>query len=212
MRRGAPVLFAAAAVMMGAQGVLACDVYQNTTFHTIPTNGWTIGAGVQIDHVSGSNAFTASGDESFKLGEKAVIRPTAGLCHYSGNNQALFGAGVGVNLWNSNDGKLMLNGQSGLTYSSKSGTSMLNVPIVGALRIAGSNPNMGFFAGGGLDWSHSSTKVGSTTFSGSSTDPIVFGGVNLGSGDMNFTAGLGFWLGSTTETLINAGISIPMTE
>jgi hypothetical protein len=211
MKRGAPVLFAAAAMLMGAQGVLACDMFEHATFHTIPTDGWAVGAGMEIN-TQGTTTTAFTGDVSFKLGEKAVLRPAAGICHSSGSNEAIFGGGVGVNLWNSSDGKLMVNGQSGASYLSSSGSHFLDIPITAAAKYMSSS-KLSVFGGAGVEHHRASSKVGTTTFTSSDTPLVLFGGVMLGVGTMNLTGGIDFVNESGGgETSFVAAIGIPMSE
>jgi hypothetical protein len=207
MRRTAPVLFAAAAVLLGAQSALACELYTDHVFMSMPTDGWALGVGGELDHVKGSNGFEVGADVSIKLGSKAVIRPGVGLCRFAGSSKPVFGGGVGLNLWNSTDGKIMLNGQSGLSFSRKSGVTDIHVPVLGVLHYA-SSETLGLFGGAGIEYERSSTSLGS----GSDTNPLLSGGFIAGLGSMDFIGAVAFTLGSVTETSVSAGLSFPMSE
>lgn len=197
MRMKIPLL-AGAVSLAYAVPAGACTIYQNATYLAIPAS-ITWGAGVS-SVFSDPTATAVTGDVAMRLGERAVVRPFVGVCSY-GDTDPVFGGAFGLQVTQS--ASMMLNLQSGISYSSFDGGSEMSVPIGAAASFAGSGP-MGFYAGGSLVWTSIDVDgVGSD----SDTNPMLFGGVSSRSGSLGWTLGGQLLLGDDTEFGVVAGLS-----
>ncbi len=211
MKWKAVVLLAGATSIMGSTSALACDLYFNSVFLSQPAGRLAIGAGAQIQTGSPSTTIF-SGDVSIKLGPKAVLRPGLGLCHQGGgvgfqsSNTLTFGSGLGVRLWNSSNGGVAINGQTGFAYASSDGASSLTFPIGAAAEFKASDQAF-VFVGAALQFSRFSYTGGSQTES----DPVLYGGVTVKLKRADLTAGLSLRNGDPdAATAINVGIRVPV--
>ena len=200
MRMRTPLLAGALCLAYSVPAHAACMFYSTATYLDIPAGGvtWGLGAALVFSDPSGT-AF--SGDASMRLGDKAVVRPGIGLCSRGGESDPFFGADVGFRLTQSPT--MNFNLQSGITYQSLEGGSVMSIPIGAAASFAGSG-TMGFYAGGSLVWQQFEFDGGGST---SDTNPMLFGGIGSRSGSMGWKLGGQLLLGDDTEFGVVAGIS-----
>ena len=147
MRMRTTLLAGALCLAYSVPAHAACMFYSTATYLDIPAGGvtWGLGAAFMFD----PSVTAVSGDASMRLGDKAVVRPGIGLCSGGGESDPFFGADIGFRL--SQTPTMSFNLQSGISYQSFDGGSLMNIPIGAAASFAGSG-TMGFYAGGSLVW------------------------------------------------------------
>jgi hypothetical protein len=203
MRMKMPLL-AGVLSLVSAAPAYACTFYFNSAYMPIPARP-SFGVGV-LAEFSDPAGFAVSGDVGMKLGEKMVVRPGIGLCSFEDGfgerqNDPFFGAGFALNLTQSET--MSFNLQSGVSYYSFDGGSLMTVPIGAAASFRGAG-SMGFYAGASLWWQ----QVDFDDFgSDSETDPVLFGGLMANSGSMSWTLGGQLYMGDDTEFGLVAGLS-----
>lgn len=200
MRMRTPILAGALTLVYAIPASAACTFYSTATYLDIPVGGVVWGLGGAITFTDPSTT-AISGDAAMRLGNNLVVRPGIGLCSGGGESDPFFGADVGLQLTQSST--MRLNLQSGITYQSLDGGSIMNIPIGAAASFAGSG-SMGFYAGGSLVWSNLEIDGGG---SASDTNPMLFGGIGSRSGSMGWKLGGQLLLGDDTEFGVVAGIS-----
>jgi len=131
-----------------------------------------------------------------------VVQPAIGICTGDDDTDPFFGAGVAYKLTQS--GTMTLNVQSGISYFSLDGGSIMTIPIGAAASFAGSG-SMGFYAGASLWWTQVDPDVGESF---SDSDPVLFGGIQSRSGSLGWSLGGQLYMGSDTEFAIVAGVSM----
>jgi hypothetical protein len=199
MRMRTPIL-AGALSLVYAVPAAACTFYSTATYLDIPAGGVTWGLGAAFTFTDPTTT-AISGDASMRLGNNMVVRPGIGLCSANDESDPFFGADIGYQLTQS--GSMRLNLQSGITYLSFDGGSLMNIPIGAAASFAGSG-TMGFYAGGSLVWTNLEVDGGG---SASDTNPMLFGGIGSRSGSMGWKLGGQLLLGDDTEFGVVAGVS-----
>jgi len=199
MRMKLPLL-AGALCLAIATPAHACNWYFASSFMRLPAKP-TFGVGVSGE--LGDPAFWGiSGDVAMKLGDKAVVQPAVGVCTGDGETDPIFGAGVAYLL--TQNPNMAVNIQSGLTYLSFDGGSEMVVPIGLAANFKRS-ATMSLYAGASMWWQ----SVDVDGFgSASSTDPVIFGGLQLTSGPMAWTLGGQLFMGDETEFGIILGANM----
>ena len=199
MRMKLPLL-AGALCLAIATPAHACNWYFASSFMRLPAKP-TFGVGVSGE--LGDPAFWGiSGDVAMKLGDKAVVQPAVGICTGDGETDPIFGAGVAYLL--TQNPNMAVNIQSGLTYLSFDGGSEMVVPIGLAANFKRS-ATMSLYAGASMWWQ----SVDVDGFgSASSTDPVIFGGLQLASGPMAWTLGGQLFMGDETEFGIILGANM----
>ena len=199
MRMKLPLL-AGALCLAIATPAHACSWYFSSSFMRVPAKP-TFGIGVSGE--LGDPAFWGiSGDVAMRLGDKAVVQPAVGICTGDGETDPLFGAGVAYQL--SSNANMALNIQSGITYLSFDGGSEMLVPI-GLAASFKRSATMSFYAGASMWWQNVEIDGGE---SASSTDPMLFGGLQLTSGPMAWTLGGQLFMGDETEFGIVIGANM----
>jgi len=199
MRMKLPLL-AGALCLAYATPAEACGWYFASSFMRVPARP-TFGAGVS-GALSDPAFWGISADVAMRLGDKAVVQPAIGICTGDGETDPYFGAGVAYQV--SNNANMALNIQSGISYLSFDGGSEMTVPIGAALSFKRSS-SMSLYVGGSMWW----TSVDVDGFgSASSTDPVLFGGVQLASGPMAWTLGGQLFMGDETEFGIVVGANM----
>lgn len=112
MRWKTQPLLAGAFTLARAAPAYAGGFWFNSAHMSIPANP-AIGLGLQ--NISDFNIIAV--DAAFKAGDKVVIRPGVGQCPYSSegysDNQTVYGASVGVQVWKDESGKVAVNLQAG---------------------------------------------------------------------------------------------------
>jgi hypothetical protein len=166
-------------------------VFFASSFMRVPAKP-TFGAGVS-GALSDPAFWGISADVAMKLGDKAVVQPAIGICTGDGETDPYFGAGVAYQV--SNNANMALNIQSGISYLSFDGGSEMVVPIGAAVSFKRS-ATMSIYAGASMWWQ--SVDVDGFE-SVSSTDPVLFGGLQLASGPMAWTLGGQLFMGDETE-------------
>jgi hypothetical protein len=202
MRMRTPFL-AGALSLAFAVPAQACTFWFNSSYMSIPARP-SFGVGMVADF--DPTVLGISGDVAMRLGDKAIVRPAIGLCTYEildeRQNDPYFGAGVAFNL--TQTPAMSLNLQSGISYWSLDGGSVTTVPIGAAARFGSTGP-MAFYAGASLLWQNFESDAGGSV---SETDPLLFGGLQAGSGAMAWTLGAQILLADDTEFGIVAGLSL----
>jgi hypothetical protein len=201
MRMRTPLL-AGALCLVSAAPAYACSFYFSSTYLRIPARpSFGVGAVAQF---SDPMVLGVAGDLAMKLGEKAVVRPGIGLCSYEvgdeRQNELFFGGDLGVNVVRS--ANMSLNLQTGISYRSSDFGDVMLVPIGAAATFASSSA-ISFYAGGSLWWTDVDVEGAE-----SQTDPVLFGGLQGGSGSMAWTLGAQLYMGDDTEFGLVAGISM----
>ena len=201
MRMRTPILAGALSLVYAVPAsAAACTFYSTATYLDIPVGGVVWGLGGALTFTDPSTT-AVSGDAAMRLGNNIVVRPGIGLCSGGGESDPFFGADVGLQL--SQSATMRLNLQSGITYRSIEGGSIMNIPIGAAASFAGSG-TMGFYAGGALVWS----QIEIDNFdSDSDTNPMLFGGIASRSGSMGWKLGGQLLLGDDTEFGVVAGVN-----
>lgn len=201
MRMKMPLL-AGALCLAYATPAYACNFYFSSTYLRIPARP-SFGVG-GVAQFSDPMVFGVAGDVAMKLGEKIVVRPGIGLCSYDvadeRQNEAFFGGDIGINLARSST--MSLNLQSGISYRSSDFGDVTLVPIGVAASFASSSA-FSFYAGASLWWTDIDVEGVE-----SDTDPVLFGGLQGGSGSMAWTLGGQLVMGDDTDFGIVAGISM----
>ena len=200
MRMRTP-LFAGALCLAYATPAFACNFYFASTFMRTPARP-SFGVGVNAE-LSDPAFFGISGDVAMRLGNNAVVQPAIGICSGDGETDPFFGGGFAYRLTNS--GTMTLNLQTGISYLSFDGGSETIVPIGLAASFASSG-TMAFYAGASLWWQN--VEIDVLDGSASSTDPVLFGGIQSRSGAMAWSLGGQLYMGDDTEFGIVAGISL----
>ena len=199
MRMRTPLL-AGALCLAYATPAFACNFYFASTFMRIPARP-SFGAGVEATFTDPS-FFGISGDVAMRLGNNMVVQPAIGICMGNDETDPYFGAGVAYKLTQS--GTMTVNLQSGIAYASFDGGNTMTIPIGAAASFAGSG-SMGFYAGASLWWQ----QVEVDDFgSASSTDPVLFGGIQSKSGSLGWSLGGLLYMGDDTEFGVVAGVSM----
>ena len=199
MRMRTPLL-AGALCFAYATPAFACNFYFASTFMRIPARP-SFGAGVEAN-LADPATFAISGDVAMRLGNNMVVQPAIGICTGDDDTDPFFGAGVAYKLTQS--GTMTLNVQSGISYFSLDGGSIMTIPIGAAASFAGSG-SMGFYAGASLWWTQVDPDVGESF---SDSDPVLFGGIQSRSGSLGWSLGGQLYMGSDTEFAIVAGVSM----
>jgi len=201
MRMRMPLL-AGALCLASSTPALACNFYSTSTFLRIPARP-SFGVGVMAQF-SDPMVLSLSGDLAMKLGEKAVVRPAVGLCTYEvldeRENEPFFGADIGINIMRNQT--MSLNLQSGISYRPSDFGDVMLIPIGAAASFASSSP-ISFYAGASLWWVDIDVAGAE-----SDTDPVLFGGLQGGSGSMAWTLGAQLYMGADTEFGIVAGLGM----
>jgi hypothetical protein len=197
MRMRTPLL-AGALCLAYATPAFACNFYFASTFMRIPARP-AFGAGVNAE-LGDPSFFGISGDVAMRLGNNMVVQPAIGVCSGNDETDPFFGAGFAYKLTQS--GTMTLNLQSGISYLPFDGGSEMTIPIGLAASFAGSG-SMGFYAGASLWWSQFEID---DFDSESSSDPVLFGGIQGFSGSLGWSLGAQLLMGDDTEFGIVAGI------
>lgn len=199
MRMRTPVL-AGALSLAYALPAGACTFYRTATYLDVPVGGVVWGLGAAFTFTDPTST-AISGDAAMRLGASAVVVPGIGLCSGGGSSDPFFGADVGFRL--SQSSTMAFNLQSGITYQTFDGGSIMNIPIGAAASFAGSGA-MGFYAGGSLVWSQFEVDGGGSS---SDTNPMLFGGIASRSGSMGWKLGGQLSLGDKSQFGIVGGVS-----
>ena len=199
MRMRTPLL-AGALCLAYATPAFACNFYFASTFMGIPARP-SFGGGVEAN-LGDPATFAISGDVAMRLGNNMVVRPGIGICTGDDDTDPFFGAGVAYKLTQS--GTMGLNLQSGIAYRPLDGANVMTIPIGFAASFAGTG-SMGFYAGASLLWSQVDIEDGESF---SDSDPMLFGGLQSGSGSMSWSLGGSLLMGDDSEFAIVAGISM----
>jgi len=199
MRMRTPLL-AGALCFAYATPAFACNFYFASTFMRIPARP-SFGAGVEAN-LADPATFAISGDVAMRLGNNMVVQPAIGICTGDDDTDPFFGAGVAYKLTQS--GTMTLNVQSGISYFSLDGGSIMTIPIGAAASFAGSG-SMGFYAGASLWWTQVDPDVGESF---SDSDPVLFGGIQSRSGSLGWSLGGQLYMGEGTEFALVAGSSM----
>ena len=198
MRKG--MWFVAGVLLVAhATPALACNFYFASSFMKVPARP-SFGVGVNGE-LGDATFWGISGDVAMKLGEQAVVQPAIGICTGEGSTDPYFGAGVAYRL--TNNASMALNLQSGISYLSFDGGNEMTIPIGAALSFK-SSETMSWYAGGSLWWQ----QVEVNDISGSDTNPVLFGGLQLATGAMAWTLGGQLLLGDDTEFGIVVGTNM----
>ncbi|MGQ0764305.1 MAG: hypothetical protein ACT4OZ_01395 [Gemmatimonadota bacterium] len=160
----------------------ACDFPFNGSFLGRSTGKWSIGGSLGLT-TSDPSLLVIAGDATINAGTKAVIRPAIGLCRSGGegsSSEIVFGGGAGINVWNNADNKVALNVQTGLSFVSFDGGKDITIPVTVAGQFM-ANERTSFYGGAGMSHNRVSIDETSPGFDGtfSSTDPVLFGGVQF---------------------------------
>ena len=191
---------AGALLVAHATPALACNFYFASTFMKVPAKP-SFGLGVN-GALTDPAVWGISGDVAMRLGNNAVVQPAIGYCTGGGASDPYFGAGVAYRV--ANNTGMAINLQSGISYQSFDGGNQMVIPIGAALSF-GSTGTMSLFAGGSVWMMQSDFDVGGSQ---SSSDPVLFGGVNLASGAMAWTFGGQLLMGDDTEFGIVVGANM----
>jgi len=202
MRMKTPLL-AGALCLAVATPAYACNFYFASTFMKVPAKP-SFGVGVNGE-LGDATFWGISGDVAMKLGEKAVVQPSIGICTGEGETNPFFGGGFAYRL--SSNANMSVNLQSGISYETFDGGNATTIPIGAALSFKGSD-KMSWYAGGSLWWMNVSYDVDGFDGSASDTNPVLFGGLNLNSGPLSWTFGGQLLMGDDTEFGIVVGANM----
>jgi hypothetical protein len=206
MRRMTQTLLTGALTLAWATPAYACGFWFNSTFLNVPMKP-AIGVGLQsIKHFT-----VITADAAFKAGDKVVIRPAVGSCHYSisgfSETQTVYGAAVGVHLWNDEAGKVAINGQAGGEFDSFEGGSEYNIPIGAAVSFKASDM-VDVFGGAAVNVYHASYDDGDSY---SHNDLSIFAGASYKTGNFRLYGGLAsFQYEDETQTALNVGATMEL--
>jgi hypothetical protein len=193
MRMKTPLL-AGALCLAVATPAYACNFYFASTFMKVPAKP-SFGVGVNGE-LGDATFWGISGDVAMKLGEKAVVQPSIGVCTGEGETDPYFGGGFAYRL--SSNANMSVNLQTGIAYETFDGGNATTIPIGAALSFKGSD-KMSWYAGGSLWWMNVSYDVAGIDGSASDTNPVLFGGLQIASGAMAWTLGGQLLMGDETE-------------
>jgi len=196
--------------------VAGCDTYLGYTFMNFPTSPASFGAGLQVQpgEDGGATYWIPNVDATFGLGSKLIVKPAIGLCTSTGGpagfdsgSEVTLGGGAAVNVFS--QAGTSVNLQAAVTHISYDGGSEQTFPVTAAARFAaGSAANL--FGGAGLQFSRDSSPGSELD-----TDPVLFGGVDLGT-SVDITVGLMLKFGedglggSSTDVALNAAFGLPL--
>lgn len=204
MRLRTGYLMAAALVLGLPSQAHACYLYLHSVFLPIPASP-TFGAGVQVNP-DDEIGYVGSVDAAFKLGSKAVLRPTVGMCKSGDFSELIFGAAAALRVWADASGNTTVNVQTGLSYMSYDGGSNMTIPVGMAASFKRSN-TMSFYAGGSLYLNKYDYETIGGSVSDSDSDPVLFGGLSSNLGSMQVTAGAAVAFASETDIMLNLGFT-----
>lgn len=205
MRWRSPLLVAGALFIGLPAQAHACWLYLHSVYTPIPSSP-TFGAGVSVNP-DDEIGFVGSADAAFKLGSKAVLRPTVGMCKQGDFSELIFGAAAAFRIWADASGNTTMNLQTGFSYLSYDGGHDLTIPVGLAAAFKRSN-TMSFYAGGSMFLNQYNYDDGfGGEVSDSDPDPVVFGGVTSNMGSMQVIAGAAVAFGYNTDILLNVGFT-----
>jgi hypothetical protein len=182
----------------------ACYLYLHSVFLPIPASP-TFGAGVQVNP-DDEIGWVGSVDAAFKLGSKAVLRPSVGMCKSGDFSELIYGAAAALRIWADASGNTTVNVQTGFSYVSYDGGNDLTIPVGLAASFKRSN-TMSLYAGGSLFLNKYNYETISGDVSDSDPDPVVFAGLSSNLGSMQVTAGAAVAFASETDIMLNLGFT-----